>query len=513
MIALEAAVVALVAGAAGAVVGVAVAGWSRDRFVGIGAMPANLPLRVTALPVVGAVFVTVLGARVAAGVAARRAARIPPTEALVEAGVERRRLGVVRAVAGMISLAAFGAVLVTLSGLHENAASSPVTTLCVVLAAVAAGLFGPAITRAVTAVLRPAMAVVSPRLGAVAAANSRASSTRLTSVLVPLSLGVAMVSITVLAPAAVSHVAGQQRRAGTTADAVVVADGPGVPRAVATAARDLAGVSAVTEERQATVRLGQDSYVADALTPATLARSIDPDVTAGTLSGFGEDSVALAETTAAHHHADVGDTVRVTLGDGVPADLTVSAVYADRLGYGGLIVPFDIMAAHTDMPFASAVFVHGVAPGRLARHLAGWGAVRVVTMDDYLDRVTGDRPLSADVGYLAMSLIIGFIAIVIVNTLVMATADRARDFAALRLSGMTCRQVRRMVRLRDRRHRDRRHRARRRHRDRRLGQPRRRHDPRRPGLSSAAHARHHRRRTARARRGRVRDRGARRPAS
>jgi len=51
------------------------------------------------------------------------------------------------------------------------------------------------------------------------------------------------------------------------------------------------------------------------------------------------------------------------------------------------------------------------------------------------------------VNLIALFVILGYIAIAVVNTLVMATAARSREFALLRLVGTGARQVRRMTRI------------------------------------------------------------------
>uniref|UniRef100_UPI0018921402 FtsX-like permease family protein n=1 Tax=Catenulispora rubra TaxID=280293 RepID=UPI0018921402 len=51
----------------------------------------------------------------------------------------------------------------------------------------------------------------------------------------------------------------------------------------------------------------------------------------------------------------------------------------------------------------------------------------------------------AKIGYVTLGLIVAFTAIAVVNTLAMSISDRRREFAALRLTGATRRQVQRML--------------------------------------------------------------------
>ncbi|MFC7648718.1 ABC transporter permease [Streptosporangium lutulentum] len=68
-------------------------------------------------------------------------------------------------------------------------------------------------------------------------------------------------------------------------------------------------------------------------------------------------------------------------------------------------------------------------------------------MADRATVVAEREQAGAEINYVAMGLIIAFTAIAVVNTLAMATSDRAREFALLRLVGTTRRQVLRMLRL------------------------------------------------------------------
>ena len=63
-------------------------------------------------------------------------------------------------------------------------------------------------------------------------------------------------------------------------------------------------------------------------------------------------------------------------------------------------------------------------------------------------RATGDSTRQANslVNLIALTVILGYIAIAVVNTLVMATGERRREFALMQLVGSTRRQVRSMMR-------------------------------------------------------------------
>ncbi|NUT95194.1 MAG: FtsX-like permease family protein, partial [Saccharothrix sp.] len=113
LIGVETTLVASAAAALGALAGLLVADLLRRGFARIGVIPDDLALAVGPVPVVAAFLLGLGAARLAAFVASRRPARIPPTEALAEAAVEPRELGRWRGVAGTVFLG-LGVALATM---------------------------------------------------------------------------------------------------------------------------------------------------------------------------------------------------------------------------------------------------------------------------------------------------------------------------------------------------------------------------------------------------------------
>ncbi|WP_187144887.1 FtsX-like permease family protein [Streptomyces sp. So13.3] len=445
----EALLVGLAAGALGSVAGLPVAYWLHAEFVGFGAVPDTLRIAWSPFPMFAAVGAALLGGWSAARISARRASRIRPAEALSEAAMETRTSPWGRLLAGGLFLAGGIVLLVVLSGLRTEPASTPVTFLTVVVLAVAVSLLGPLLARIAAAVL--AVPLRASRIGGhLAAANVRTNSKRLSAAVTPLALLVGMTCTVIFVQTTMGHAAQQQASAGNRAQWVLGAAAPGVPGEAAAAVRQVPGVTAVTEVVRTSVRVGLSKYTAQGVTPAGLTTTWDPDVTQGTLRGFGDGDIALSEVAADGLGVRPGSTVRLTLGDGTPAALKVTAVYARGLGFGDLTMSHDLVARHVDNPLASAVLV--ATDGRADRAALG-AAVKdfpgVAVLDhDQAGAVQAEvQQSNAEVNYLAMGLVLAFTAIAVVNTLAMSTADRSREFALLRLVGTTRRQVLRMLRL------------------------------------------------------------------
>ncbi|MEV6753524.1 FtsX-like permease family protein [Streptomyces sp. NPDC051214] len=442
----EALIVGAAAGVIGSLAGIPLGGWLHGKFVDMGAVPATLERTVSVFPLLAAVAATLLGAWAAARLSARRIARIRPAEALAEARVERARPPWSRIVAGVLILAAGAVLVAVLSVLRTEPASTPVTFLAVVVLSTAVALLGPLLVRAAAAVLRGPLRLSGPG-GRLAHANLRGNAARMAAAVTPLALLTGMTCTVLFVQPTLGDAARAQAREGIRADWVLAAQGPGVPAEVARKLRTTEGVEAATEVVRTTVRVGLDKYPAQGVSTAGLTRTWDPDVTAGSLRGFGKGSVAVSELAADQLGLQPGSSLKLTLGDGTKTRLKVSAVYARGLGFGDLTMAHELVARHVDNPLAATVLIKSDrTQEQLAAGVAKFPGVRVLS-PAAVDNLQAERQqANAEVNYLAMGLILAFTAIAVVNTLAMSVSERIREFAMLRLAGASRRQVLRMLR-------------------------------------------------------------------
>ncbi len=440
----EALVVGAAAGTVGAVSGLFLGRWLYGEFVVLGAVPATLQLTVSVFPPLTAVAATLLGAWAAARIASRRLVRLRTAEALAEAQAENTRLAAGRLLAGLLLLAAGAALVALLSVLRTEPASTPVTFLAVVVLSTSVALLGPLLVKAATFLLAGPLRLTGPG-GRLATANLRGNALRMASVVTPLTLLIGMACTALFVQPTLSAAARAQAREGVSADWVVAATGPGVPGEAARRLRT--HHDAVTEVVRTTVRVGLDKYAAQGVTPAGLVRTWDPGVTAGSLDRLSERTVAVSALAADQLHVRPGDALKLTLGDGTPATLTVVAVYASGLGFGDLTFAHDLIARHVDDPLASAVLVQTERTRpQLAHALRDFPGLAIVSPAAADSLQARRQHANAEVNFLAMGLVLAFTAIAVVNTLAMSVSARVREFALLRLAGATRRQVLRMLR-------------------------------------------------------------------
>ena len=209
---------------------------------GIGA--ANASLVVGPLPLAIAAGISALTAALAAWLAGRRAARIPPTAALAEAALEPKRIGRVRLLLGLVFLAGGGALCVTALSLEGESAAAAAFGVVMILM-VAVGLLGPVLARIAAAIFGPSVAALFPKSGFLAMANVRTRARRFASASTPIALGVA-ISLALIGTVTVEASATEkQSRDRVLADRVLAAPG-GLPDSLVDEVRRLPGVAAAT---------------------------------------------------------------------------------------------------------------------------------------------------------------------------------------------------------------------------------------------------------------------------
>ena len=449
----------VVVGASGALLGVVPGlGLSlllREAFVLAGAVPGDFGLVIGPLPAVAAVALALLGAVAGGRIAARRAARLRPVEALGEAALEPPRLGRLRVAAGVLLIpAGLAAALVlplTLPG--ESAAESAALSAFLLVFAVA--LLGPRLLTGVVAVLGPRLNRVTDAGGFLAVANAHAHPRRLAAATIPLIMGVALAAGQLFSAATVESAVRDQAAAGLRAGYVVTATSAGLSPEVAGLLRDVPGVTAATPVVRsrvlATFTSGDSpqfrSYAAQGVTGDRLAETMDLGVLDGDIAALRAGAVGLSRIAAGTLGARLGDTVDLRLGDGTAITPTVVAIYERGFGAGDVTLPHDLVLEHTTDRLDAAVLIAADSSlGELRSAVRHLPAVRV---DDRATFTAAQHEAAAGdtaVGLILNGVLLGYLSIAVVNTLVTATAARHREFALLRLVGATRRQVLAMMR-------------------------------------------------------------------
>jgi putative ABC transport system permease protein len=387
--------------------------------------------------------------------AARRAAKVGPLEALRRAEVETRPMTRVRWAFG-VAFAVGGVLAGVLTAGTDDLTDLATYALLGAMALVCAGtLLAPAV---VPPLVRVLLWPARGPLGMLARESALAGARRTASTAAPVLLTIAF-AVFIAGNVQTSAGAYADRRAGAVrAGSVLVPDG--TPGLVDTAGADapLSTTVYLGATMVAAAGVESDSVGAEVPALAEAARDLkeaarDPssttrkpsnpahDPTSATPDSTGSDAVVLTRSQAAQLRAGRlgrgnGDTVTVTFADGTEAPLRIVAVVPDGVAPAEFLLTRATVRAHDPSALAPAVLLpEGTAV------TASVGA-RVVDVATYARQADADEDRLVWIfALLLVGVSVGYGAMAVANTLVMATGHRARDFRQLRLAGATSRQV------------------------------------------------------------------------
>lgn len=444
----EALLVGVLASAAGCVLGrygaPGLARWTVDG----GLAPGWFRIRGHAWPYGAAFSAGLLVALLGAVTASWRAGRTAPTEALREADVDDRPMARGRLLCGA-GLSLTAAVLLLLDDpgdlLHRK---TYVSRPMVLITAVA--LLAPVLVRPLIRLLTRAPARLPGATGLLVREHAAAGVRRTAAVAAPVLVTVALTGSLLGAVANLNAARAAETRARTTAAFVVTPpDAAGFDGTTLRAVRAVPGAE-VSATSASAVYVLEDGVAlirseARAADPAALAATARLPLASGRVTGLDDGSIIVNEEWERH---TVGQRVRVWLGDGTSRTLRVAAVLRTGTGDNGVYVtPANASGAavdRVDVALRDGADAGAVAAGLRAAVRASGG--RVLTADQW---VAAAHPQTDRTTRLGLLLVLGiallYTGISLVNTMVMATADRVRELAALRLAGATRGQVLRLV--------------------------------------------------------------------
>ncbi|MGW1670128.1 FtsX-like permease family protein [Streptomyces sp. NPDC002324] len=383
--------------------------------------------------------------------AARRAGRIGPAEALREASVDTGVLPLTRRVLGAALLAGGLGLLAWKVGTDpaDLLKRKTYTTQPMLLVTAAAAL-APLLVRPVVRLLGAALPGAT---GLLIRENAATSVRRTAAVAAPVLVTVALAGSLLGAAGTVARAKGAEAEArtradfvvtGARADVVVTGEGrsAGGGRVRGTTVAGSASTAVyVVEEGSALVR-SEARAVTDV--PAFAAVSRLP-VVAGDVRDLDDRSIVVNEEWERH---EVGDRVRVWLGDGRPVRLRIAAVLARGTGDNGAYVTSanagGAVVDRAEVRVDGGADRAGVAAA-LERAAAGTGAT-VRPAEEWLAANRPGTRAHTRLGFLVvLGIALVYAAISLAGTLVMATSARGAELRSLRLAGATRGQVRVVV--------------------------------------------------------------------
>jgi putative ABC transport system permease protein len=380
-----------------------------------------------------------------------RAGRTGPAEALREASVDTRAMTWGRWLFGAALLVTAAVTLawslVTNPGellQRKTYVSRPMLLITAV------ALLAPVLVRPLARLITWLPAQLPSASGMLVRENAAAGVRRTAAVAAPVLVTVALAGSLLGATATLNEAKATEVREQTAADFVVTPTGDtGFDEATLQRLRALPGAevsasssSAVYVQEDGVALIKSDARAAE---PNALAATAQLPLVAGKVSDLDDDSIIVNEEWEQH---TVGERVHVWLGDGRRKSLKIAAVMSIGTGNNGVYVtPRNAPTAPVDR--VAVRVAHGADTATVAAALRQ--AVRasggeVLTRDAWVRATYPETDRTTRMGFfLVLGIALLYTGISLANTMVMATSDRVRELAVLRLAGATKGQVLRLV--------------------------------------------------------------------
>ncbi|WP_438291928.1 FtsX-like permease family protein [Streptomyces sp. HUAS TT7] len=428
-------------------------------------VPDALAYRAGWIPMVTGVGAALLTALGAAFISARGAARTRPTEALAEASLQRKWVSAPRLIFALLFLGGGTALAIVTAHMSGPMAGSTATPAAMLWTA-GFGLLGPGLAKVITAVLRWPLRAFTGLAGRLATLNAKARIGRMAGAVMPVMLATGLA--TALIYLQTTQSSGSQRAFSENmrADLAVTSVSGGLPLSLVDTIQKQPGVAAAsaqisslgylepkTPPSQSEIDEGDfeptempmQGVTSEGVTGTTAFRA-----TTGSLDDLHGDTVALPASEAGGFK--LGDTVPMRLGDGTEVGLKLVATVDARRGYETALLPASLLVQHTDaglVPQITVTAKPGTDPAQLQKNLSalaethpGLGVLSRATVGAVHQ---SEDDTQAWMAYLVLGVVVAYATIALVNTQVLATTERRREFMLQRLIGATRRQVLRMM--------------------------------------------------------------------
>lgn len=447
MVFAEALVVGVLASAAGCVLGAygapKLAAWVVDG----GLAPSWFTIGDFTWPYHMAFWSGLLVALLGVIAASWRAGRTGPAQALREASVDTKAMTWGRWLFGggllLTAAVTLGLALVSDPGelLHRKTYVSRPMLLITAIA-----LLAPILVRPLTRLIAWLPAQLPGAGGMLVRENAAAGIRRTAAIAAPVLVTVALAGSLLGATATLNEAKATETREQTAASFVVTPAGDAgfdaatvkKMEAVKGAVVSTTSSSAVYVLEEGVALIKSEARAAEA---GPLAKTVHLPLAAGKVSDLDDDSIIVNEEWEKH---TVGQSVDVWLGDGTKKTLRIAAVMTTGTGNNGAYVtPANAPGASVDR--VDVALTDGGDPAAVAAALTKAGG-HVLTKDQWVQASYPETNRTTRYGFmLVLGIALLYTGISLANTMVMATSDRVRDLAVLRLAGATQWQVLRLV--------------------------------------------------------------------
>ncbi|MFB4295045.1 ABC transporter permease [Actinomadura sp. NTSP31] len=458
MVMAETFVIALLAAGLSLVPGLAFGRVLYDVLVGQNLMPSEMIFSQGRVPQLAGFGVTLVAALVAAFVASRRVSKVRPTEAMAEATLQTRWISPARMILALVFLGGATALAIVTASVMTGPIAASTAGPAAMLWVVGIALVSPGVCRWLAAVLRWPVGRFTGLPGRMAMLNASVRRVRLASAVIPIMLATGLATALIYLQTSQDAAADRMFTAGLDTDAVVASQNGALPPSLVDALSRLpqvAGASASVSSagRMETVLTG-DRRVRPAeidlrgVTASGARQTIGYRAAQGDYGKLTGDSIVLPVGVLRDLGKSVGDQVRLRWGNGDMSMMTVVASFTPPRGYGYAMVPASALLPRTTTGVLQQIVVKakpGVSPSDLvaAVRKAATGVPGAVVADRAQAKAAhaqGDET-GRVASFLLAAVVVGYAVIALINSLIVATAERRGEFALQCLIGSTRGQV------------------------------------------------------------------------
>ncbi|TDO63823.1 putative ABC transport system permease protein [Kribbella sp. VKM Ac-2571] len=422
--------------------------WIFGRLADGGIVPSQLRFDQGPLPFAGAAVLAFAVLRVTVGFAAGRAARIRPIQALAEAAVPNVALSRVRIVVGLVFAGATAAIALSTPFMGPTNAAA-IGGPAGLTGSIAVALLAPLVIQ--RALIPRITRLVEKRgtSGTLAVINLRVRAVQFGAILVPITIATAIAMGNIYSQSTQQKAAVHAFTKNLAGNVVITSTSGGIPASLTDSVRSMPGVTAVSEVVRSKGWIEEPydkSHTSDAWPLLGLSGPVyTGKVKQGSLDDLTGDTVALPPGTAKKLKVGVGSEIGLRLGDNALVKVKVVALTEGPSGYESLLLPAQLLAAHTTSGLPSQLLLK--TTNKLHPDLSKWPGTTIGGRELLGEGLDTGLGVDAWIGYLLAAIAVAYTAIASINTIAVAVLDRRREFGLQRLTGSTRREVSRMLRL------------------------------------------------------------------
>ncbi|MBO2448562.1 ABC transporter permease [Actinomadura barringtoniae] len=454
-------VIALLAAGLSLVPGLAFGHVLYDVLVDQNLIPDEMLFRQGFIPRLAGFGVTLVAALTAAFIASYRVSKVRPTEAMADATLQTRWVSPIRMGLAFLFLAGATALAIVTAVVMTGPIAASTAGPAAMLWAVGIALVSPGLCRWLAAALRRPVGLLTGLSGQLAMMNASVRRVRLASAVIPIMLATGLATALIYLQTTQDDASDRMFNDGLKADAVVGSQSGALPPSlVDTFSRlpQVAGASAsVSSEARLETVLGSGGTATGRVRPSRIdlqgvtasgaRQTIGHPAVQGDYGRLTGDSIVLPTNVLRDRGTHVGDRVRLRWGNGEASTMTVVASFTPPRGFGYAMVPATALLPRTTSGLLPQILVKakpGVSPADLTTAVrnATAGIPGVVVADRARARAQAHGDQTGRVAsFLLAAVVVGYAVIALINSLLVATAERRGEFALQRLIGTTRGQV------------------------------------------------------------------------